>query len=128
MLPTRTFIIPPVLITGSGSSEKVGGESKKLGVKKALIVTDEVLGMLEGVKRALSENKIQFAVYGKISTEPTMDYVREGLEVSISYFKPLLSRSLVFTSSSWEPSLLPLQWPPVFSPGGSIIDSNSLNS
>jgi len=83
MLPTRAFIIPPVLITGSGSSEKVGEESKKLGVKKALIVTDEVLsklGVLEGVKKALTDNKIQFAVYDKISTEPTVDYVKEGLK------------------------------------------------
>lgn len=83
MLPARTFMIPPILITGSGSSEKVGEESKKLGVKKALIVTDEVLsklGVLEGAKKALSENKIQFAVYDKISTEPTVDYVKEGLK------------------------------------------------
>lgn len=83
MLPIRTFIIPPILITGSGSSEKVGEESKKLGVKKGLIVTDEVLsklGVLEGAKKALSENKIQFAVYDKISTEPTVDYVKEGLK------------------------------------------------
>jgi alcohol dehydrogenase class IV len=84
MLPARTFLIPPVLITGSGSSGKVGEESKKLGVMKGLIVTDEVLskmGMLENIKKALSENKIQFAVYDKISTEPTVDYVREGLKV-----------------------------------------------
>jgi len=83
MLPARTFMIPPILITGSGSSEKVGEESKKLVVKKALIVTDEVLsklGVLEGAKKALSENKIQFAVYDKISTEPTVDYVKEGLK------------------------------------------------
>jgi alcohol dehydrogenase class IV len=82
MLPARTFLIPPVLITGSGSSEKVGEESKKLGVKKGLIVTDEVLsklGMLENIKKALSENKIQFVVYDKITTEPTVDYVKEGL-------------------------------------------------
>jgi alcohol dehydrogenase class IV len=84
MLPTRTFIIPPILITGSESSQNVGEESKKLGGKKGLIVTDEVLsklGVLEGVKKALTENKIQFAVYDKISTEPTVDYVREGLDV-----------------------------------------------
>jgi alcohol dehydrogenase class IV len=68
MLPTRTFIIPPILITGSGSSEKVGEESRKLGVKKGLIVTDEVLSkmeIVEGVKKALTENKIEFAVYDK---------------------------------------------------------------
>lgn len=83
MLSTRTFMIPPILITGSGSSEKVGEESKKLGVKKGLIVTDEVLsklGMLDGVKKSLSESKIQFAIYDKISTEPTVDYVKEGLK------------------------------------------------
>ncbi len=83
MLPIRTFLVPPILITGSGASEKVGEESKKLGLKKGLFVTDQVLsklGMLEGAKRALSENKIQFAVYDKILTEPTVDYVREGVE------------------------------------------------
>jgi alcohol dehydrogenase class IV len=83
MLPARTFLIPPVLITGSGSSEKVGEESKKLGVKKALIVTDQVmvkLGVLEGVKKALEQTKIQFAVYDAVATEPTVDYVKEGLK------------------------------------------------
>jgi len=83
MLPARTFLIPPVLITGSGSSEKVGEECKKLGFKKGLIVTDEVLskmGMAEKPKKALSEAGIQFAVYDRISTEPTLDYVREGIK------------------------------------------------
>jgi len=82
MLPTRTFLIPPVLITGSGSSEKVGEEIRKLGLKKGLVVTDEViskLGLLESIKEVLSENKIEFAVYDKISTEPTVDFVTEGL-------------------------------------------------
>jgi len=83
MLPVRTFLIPPVLITGSGSSEKVGEESKKLGVKKALIVTDQVmvkLGVLEGVKKALEQAKTQFAIYDAVATEPTVDYVKEGLK------------------------------------------------
>ena len=56
MLPARTFLIPPVLITGSGSSEKVGEESKRLGGRKALIVTDQVmvkLGIVEGTKKVL---------------------------------------------------------------------------
>jgi alcohol dehydrogenase class IV len=83
MLPARTFLIPPVLITGSGSSEKVGEEGKKLGVKKALIVTDQVmvkLGVLEGVKKALEQTKIQFVLYDAVATEPTVDYVKEGLK------------------------------------------------
>jgi alcohol dehydrogenase class IV len=82
-LPARTFFIPPVLITGSGSSEKAGEESKKLGVKKALIVTDQVmvkLGVLEGIKKVLDQNKIQFSIYDAVATEPTVDYVKEGLK------------------------------------------------
>jgi alcohol dehydrogenase class IV len=83
MLPARTFLIPPALITGSGSSEKVGEEGKKLGVKKALIVTDQVmvkLGVLEGIKKALEQTKIQFALYDAVATEPTVDFVKEGLK------------------------------------------------
>ena len=83
MLPTRTFLMPSVLITGSGSSEKVGEESKKLGVKKALIVTDQVmvkLGVLEGVEKALEQTKIPFSIYDAVATEPTVDYVKEGLK------------------------------------------------
>jgi hypothetical protein len=34
MLPARTFLIPPLLITGSGSSDKVG-ESVRNWVRKA---------------------------------------------------------------------------------------------
>jgi alcohol dehydrogenase class IV len=83
MLATRTFLVPPVVITGCGASEKVGEESKKLGVEKGLIVTDEVLsklGVLEGIKKGLSENGIQFAIYDKISAEPTVEFVNEGLK------------------------------------------------
>jgi alcohol dehydrogenase class IV len=84
MLPARAFLIPPVLITGSGSSEKVGDESKNLGGKKALMVTDQVmvkLGVLEGMKKALEQSKVQFAIYDAVATEPTVDYVTQGLKI-----------------------------------------------
>lgn len=83
MLPTRTFLIPPVLITGSGSSKNVGDEIKKLGVKKGLLVTDKViseLGLLEGVKKALTDSSIEFVIYNGITTEPTVDFVNDGLQ------------------------------------------------
>ncbi len=82
ILSTRTFLIPPVVITGLGSSEKVGEESKKLGGRKALIVTDQVmikLGILEGIKKSLEQNNIPYALFDAVATEPTVDYVREGL-------------------------------------------------
>ena len=79
----RIFRIPPVIITGSGASEQVGEESRKLGVKKGLIVTDKVLcelGALEDTKQALTQSKVQFAVYDGVSTEPTVEFVQEGLK------------------------------------------------
>jgi alcohol dehydrogenase class IV len=84
MLPARTFLIPPVLITGSGSSEKVGEESKRLGGRKALIVTDQVmvkLGIVEGTKKVLEQNKVPFIIFDAVATEPTVDYVKEGLKI-----------------------------------------------
>jgi len=83
MLPAKAFHIPPVLIIGSGASEQVGEESRKLGVEKGLIVTDEVLlklGILDNIKQALSQAKVQFAIYSGVFTEPTVEFVQEGLK------------------------------------------------
>lgn len=82
MLPTRTFLIPPVLITGSGSSQNIGEEIKKLGVKKGLLVTDKIiseLGLMDGVKKGLTESGIEFAVFDGITAEPTVDFVNDGV-------------------------------------------------
>jgi len=83
MLPTKMFRIPRIVITGSGASEQVGEECQKLGVKKGLIVTDQVmvkLGILDGIKKALEQSKVQFAIYDGVATEPTVDFVQEGLK------------------------------------------------
>jgi alcohol dehydrogenase class IV len=82
-MTTRAFYLPPVLIIGSGASEQVGEESRKLGATKGLIVTDEVLlklGLLDNIKRALSQAKIQFTLYSDVFTEPTVEFVEEGLK------------------------------------------------
>jgi len=71
------------LIIGSGAAEQVGEESKKLGTEKGLIVTDEVLlklGILDNIKRALSHAEIEFATFSGVSTEPTVEFVSEGLK------------------------------------------------
>lgn len=39
------------------------------------------LGALDGIKKALTESKVQFAVYDGVATEPTVDYVQEGLKL-----------------------------------------------
>lgn len=83
MLPTRPFRIPRTIIAGSGASGQVGEEVKKLKVKKGLLVTDRILvklGLLGEIQQSLQQSQIQFAVFDKVFTEPTVDYVKEGLE------------------------------------------------
>lgn len=83
MLPIRTFRIPRIIITGSGSSKQVGEEVRKLGVKKGLLVTDQLLvklGVLDGIKQALEQSQVLFAIFDKVATEPTVTFVEEGLQ------------------------------------------------
>lgn len=84
MLPVRQFLVPPVLITGSGSSEKVGEETRKLGVKKVLLVTDGVMtkmGIVEPIKKSLTDQGIQVVLFDGVNTEPTVDYVTQGVKL-----------------------------------------------
>jgi alcohol dehydrogenase class IV len=82
-LPNGVLYVPPVLIYGSGTAAKVGEESRKLGGTKGLIVTDEViikLGILDSIKQSLSQAKINSAMYSGVATEPTVEFVMEGLQ------------------------------------------------
>ena len=79
----RPFRIPQTVITGRGASEQVGEEIKKLNVKKVLVVTDQILsrlGLVDGVKQALKQSDVPFAVFDAISTEPTVEFIQEGLK------------------------------------------------
>ena len=83
MLPSRTFFVPPVLITGNGSSEQVGEQTKNLGVKKVLIVTDTVmteLGIVGGIEKSLVDSGLTVSVFDKVQTEPTVEFVTQGVE------------------------------------------------
>ena len=83
MLPTRTFRVPRTIITGSGASEQVGEESKKLGFKKALLVTDQnlvKLGIVEKVAQSLRGSGVSFAVFDGVYTEPIAEFVQEGIK------------------------------------------------
>jgi alcohol dehydrogenase class IV len=47
------------------------------------MVTDRVLarlGVLDGIKKARSRSGVDFALFDGVATEPTVDFVREGLE------------------------------------------------
>lgn len=79
----RIFSVPPVLIFGSGTSAQVGEECRRLGVRRGLIVTDEVLlklGVLDNIKQALKQAKIQLTIFSGVFTEPTVEFVQEGIK------------------------------------------------
>lgn len=83
MAITRTFRMP-VSIFGRNSSEAAGVELKVLGARKVLIVTDEnlrKLGTSTRIESSLKEKKLDFEVYDKLPTEPTVDFVIEGTRI-----------------------------------------------
>ena len=82
MLPVKAFSVPPI-VYGSGAADHIGDELKKLGLKKGLIVTDKVmmgLPAFDSITRALESSDITVKVYDGVATEPTCDYVNEGLD------------------------------------------------
>ncbi len=67
---------------GLGVSERVGEVAKTYGAKKALIVTDRVLGpIIAKISQILSREGVQAAIYDGVVTEPTTQQVQDGLEV-----------------------------------------------
>jgi alcohol dehydrogenase class IV len=39
------------------------------------------LGIVEGTKKVLEQNKVPFIIFDAVATEPTVDYVKEGLKI-----------------------------------------------
>lgn len=78
----KEFIVPGLIITGSGALELAESELGKLG-RKAMIVTDKVmiqLGNCEKVENALKNQGIEYTIYSEIVGEPTDIMIENGLE------------------------------------------------
>jgi alcohol dehydrogenase len=74
----------PVSIFGRGSSDNAGSELKALGAKKVFIVTDEVLwkmGALNKIVAGLNAEALEFQVFDNLPTEPTVEFVEEGIRL-----------------------------------------------
>ncbi len=83
MLAVREFLSPDLVVTSSGSSSRVGELCRNRGFKKCLIVTDENmvrLGLVDQVEKSLTQNTVQSCAYSGVETEPTVDYVQDGLQ------------------------------------------------
>lgn len=77
------FFMPPINITGTGALKSAGDEMVAAGYKKALIVTDESLHRTVGATKVLTnlltDLGISYAVFDKVTPNPTVTEVQEGL-------------------------------------------------
>ncbi|MFC1951477.1 iron-containing alcohol dehydrogenase [Chloroflexota bacterium] len=84
MTKINTFLSPHKVILGNGAGSCVGGEAKRLGAEKALIVTDENMvkaGLVEGIEESLKSQKVDVGVFSKVEAEPPARLVDECVQV-----------------------------------------------
>lgn len=73
MSKLNVFLSPSKIILGNGAVSQASSEVKKLGGRRALIVTDKVVlkaGLLEGLEESLKKEKIEYGIYDKVQAEP----------------------------------------------------------
>ncbi len=77
------FWAPPTILTGAGCSEKVGEEAKKLGGRRALLVTDQGLAKTDipgRIGQSLEAAGLGVEVFSDLASEPLIPDVEAGLE------------------------------------------------
>ena len=75
------FTLPTKIIHGFGSVKLIPEECNRLGIKKAIVVTDEGLvkaGVIKEITTILDGAKIPYVVYDKVEEDPSMKTVHEG--------------------------------------------------
>lgn len=86
-LKVAAAVIPmpkPTLFSGADASLELCDAISQLGIKKLLIVSDEILvgiGLLDKIKARLEEHDIDIVVYDGILPDPTYDQVETGLNI-----------------------------------------------
>ncbi|MEA5113285.1 MAG: iron-containing alcohol dehydrogenase [Geobacteraceae bacterium] len=78
------FFTPPVALMGLGAVDQVGEEVKKLGAKKALLVTDKGLskaGVAAQVVKLVEAAGVQVVLFDGAEPNPTDNNVADGLKV-----------------------------------------------
>lgn len=72
------------LIQGAGTTSQVGKLLQEKGIKKPIIVTDEVLfslGLLDNMIAAIEKAGIEYSIYKGVKPDPTFTIVKEAMEV-----------------------------------------------
>ena len=78
------FFMPAISLMGADCLKDAGDQVAELGFKKALIVTDKVLGQIGIVKKVtdvLDNKNIEYAIYDETKPNPTVKNVNDGLEL-----------------------------------------------
>ena len=76
------FFMPAISLMGADCLKDAGDQIGELGFKKALIVTDKVLGQIGIVKKVtdvLDNKNIEYAIYDETKPNPTVKNVNDGL-------------------------------------------------
>lgn len=76
------FFMPAISLMGADCLKDAGDQVGELGFKKALIVTDKVLGQIGIVKKVtdvLDNKNIEYEIYDETKPNPTVKNVNDGL-------------------------------------------------
>lgn len=76
------FFMPAISLMGADCLKDAGNQVAELGFKRALIVTDKVLGQIGIVKKVtdvLDSKNIEYSIYDETKPNPTVKNVNDGL-------------------------------------------------
>ncbi|KNZ42499.1 iron-containing alcohol dehydrogenase [Acetobacterium bakii] len=79
----KTYYFPPIVIMGPGAVELIVPEIQRMNVKKALVVTDQVLidaGVAKIVFDVLDAAKIDYTIFSDVKPNPTVTNVNAGYQ------------------------------------------------
>ncbi len=79
-----SFFMPNLSLMGEESLELAGDEIKRLGFKKALVVTDKVLvevGLVNEIEKLLKNIQVEYEIYPETKPNPTVKNVEDGVKM-----------------------------------------------
>lgn len=77
---TVQFIFKTTVYHGIGSTELTGGEAAKLGISKAMIITDRGVRkarLLESVQKSLSKSKVAYEVFDQVEEDADVNVMHK---------------------------------------------------
>ncbi|MEK3828401.1 iron-containing alcohol dehydrogenase [Paenibacillus sp. FSL R7-0272] len=83
-MATHAYYVPPVNLMGRGCLQDAAPMIGQMGIRKALVVTDQELvtsGIAERVLSTLRKAGLDYVVYDEVQPNPTCEQVHEGLQV-----------------------------------------------